>query len=74
MSRRMTSDKVESPGELTKRAGGDATPLAVRGTVVDSSGLKLNLWVWDINGDVPDDNYVAWDGKTLEVSYSIIGP
>lgn len=59
---------------IRHETGGKAMPLAVKGAVVDSSGLKLNLWVWDINGDEPDDNNPAWDGKTLEVSYSIIGP
>jgi hypothetical protein len=71
-------DDVNSINVVTSgirhEAGGIATPLAVKGAVVDSSGLKLNLWAWDINGDEPDDNYPAWDGKTLEVSYAIIGP
>jgi hypothetical protein len=53
---------------------GKATPLAVKAAIVNSSGLKLNLWVWDINGEQPDDNNIAWSDKTFEVSYSIIGP
>ena len=71
-------DDVNSINVVTSgirhETGGIATPLAVKGAVVDFSGLKLNLWVWDINGDEPDDNYPAWDGKTLEVSYIITGP
>ena len=56
---------------IRNEAGGDATPLAVKSAVVDSSGLKLNLWVWDIYGNEPDDNNPEWDGKTLEVSYIV---
>jgi len=59
---------------IRNETGGIAAPLAVKSTLVDSSGLKLNLWVWDINGDEPDDNNPAWDGKILEVSYAIIRP
>jgi len=59
---------------IRNETGGEVTLLAVKSTLVDSSGLKLNLWVWDVNGDEPDDNNPVWDGKTLEVSYAIIGP
>jgi hypothetical protein len=71
-------DDVNSINVVTSgirhEVGGEATPLTIKSTIVNSSGLKLNLWVWDINGDEPDDNNPAWDGKTLEVSYAIIGP
>lgn len=59
---------------IRHEVGGKVTLLSVKAALVDSSGLKLHLWVWDVNGDEPDDNNPEWDGKTLEVSYAIIGP